>query len=248
MTLKTPREIALMRQAGAITRGALEAARLAVRPGVTTLEIDRVVEDYIRSAGAVPSFKGYGGFPGSACVSVNEQVVHGIPSDSRVLNEGDIVSVDVGAVINGFQGDAARTYPVGRISDEAQRLIDVTRQCFYEGIAFAKEGCRLGDLGYAIQSYAEAAGFSVVRELVGHGIGTEMHEDPEVPNYGRQGHGIRLIKGMTIAVEPMINAGERFVRTLADGWTVVTRDGAYSAHYENSIAVTDGEPLILTAM
>ena len=247
MTLKSPHEIAIMRQAGAITRGALSAAAQAVRPGITTLEIDRIVEDYIRAAGAVPSFKGYGDFPGSACISVNEQVVHGIPSD-RMLQEGDIVSIDVGAVFNGFHGDAARTYPVGRISADAQRLIDVTRQCFFEGIRYAKLGCRMGDLSAAIQTYAEAAGFSVVRELIGHGVGRELHESPDVPNYGIAGRGLRFQEGMTIAVEPMINAGTRRVRTLQDGWTVVTADGAYSAHYENSIAVTDGEPLILTAV
>ncbi|MGI6192556.1 MAG: type I methionyl aminopeptidase [Christensenellales bacterium] len=247
MTLKSPQEIAIMRQAGAITRGALAAAKDAVRPGVTTLAIDRIVEDYIRAAGAVPSFKGYGGFPGSACVSVNDEVVHGIPGD-RVLKEGDIVSIDVGAIYKGFHGDAARTYPVGRISADAQRLIDVTRQCFYEGIRYAKVGYRLGDIGAAIQSYAEAAGFSVVRELIGHGVGRNLHEPPDVPNYGVPGRGLRLQQGMTLAVEPMINAGTRKVRTLEDGWTVVTADGAYSAHYENSIAITDGEPLILTVM
>jgi len=247
MTLKSPQEIAIMRQAGAITRGALEAAKAAVRPGVTTLAIDRIVEDYIRAAGAVPSFKGYGGFPGSACVSVNEQVVHGIPGD-RVLKEGDIVSIDVGVIYRGFHGDAARTYPVGRISADAQRLIEVTRQCFFEGIRFAKVGYRLGDLGAAIQSYAESHGFSVVRELIGHGVGRNLHEPPDVPNYGVPGRGLRFQKGMTLAVEPMINAGTHRVKTLEDGWTVVTADGAYSAHYENSIAVTDGEPLILTAM
>ncbi len=247
MTLKSPQEIAVMRQAGAITRGALDAARQAVRPGITTLEIDKVVEEYILAAGAVPSFKGYGGFTGSACVSVNEQVVHGIPGE-RVLNEGDIVSIDVGAMFNGFHGDAARTYSVGRISADAQRLIDVTRQCFYEGMRYAKVGYRLGDLGAAIQQYAENAGFSVVRELIGHGVGRNLHEPPDVPNYGIAGHGQRLQQGMTIAVEPMINAGTRRVRTLKDGWTVVTADGAYSAHYENSIAITDGEPMILTAI
>jgi len=247
MTLKSPQEIAIMRQAGAITRGALEAAKAAVRPGVTTLAIDRIVEDYIRAAGAVPSFKGFGGFPGSACVSVNEQVVHGIPGD-RVLKEGDIVSIDVGVIYRGFHGDAARTYPVGRISADAQRLIEVTRQCFFEGIRFAKVGYRLGDLGAAIQSYAESHGFSVVRELIGHGVGRNLHEPPDVPNYGVPGRGLRFQKGMTLAVEPMINAGTHRVKTLEDGWTVVTADGAYSAHYENSIAVTDGEPLILTAM
>lgn len=245
MTLKSAREIAIMRIAGQITHGALLAAKQAVRPGITTLEIDQVVEDYIRSQGAVPSFKGYDGFPGSACISVNEEVVHGIPGD-RVLKEGDIVSVDVGAIYEGYHGDAARTYPVGTISPEAQRLIDVTRQSFYEGIKFAKLGYRLGDLGAAIQSCAEAAGYSVVREMIGHGVGKNLHESPDVPNYGHAGHGLRFQEGMTIAVEPMINAGTRHIRQLDNGWTIVTLDGKLSAHYENSIAITDGEPVILT--
>lgn len=245
MTLKSAREIAVMRIAGQITHGALLAAKQAVRPGITTMEIDQVVEDYIRSKGAIPSFKGYEGFPGSACISVNEEVVHGIPGD-RVLKEGDIVSIDVGAIYEGYHGDAARTYGVGKISAEAQRLIDVTRQSFYEGIQFAKLGYRLGDLGAAIQAYAENAGYSVVREMIGHGLGKNLHESPDVPNYGHPGHGLRFQQGMTIAVEPMINAGTRRIRILDNGWTVVTQDGALSAHYENSIAVTDGEPVILT--
>ena len=245
MTLKSSREIALMQKAGEITGLALECAGKVVRPGITTAEIDKVVEDYILSRGATPSFKGYGGFPAAACVSVNDEVVHGIPG-GRVLREGDIVSIDVGACFEGYQGDAARTFPVGTVDPEAQRLIDVTKQCFFEGIEFAKVGYRIGDLAHAIQAYAENAGFSVVRELIGHGIGQQVHESPDVPNYGQPGHGLRFQAGLTIAVEPMINAGTRRVRQLDDGWTVVTLDGKYSAHYENTIGVTDGAPLILT--
>ena len=230
-------------------RARLRAAHCAL-PSVwfvTTADIDRAVEDFILSAGAIPSFKNYEGYPASACVSVNDEIVHGIPSKDRVLKEGDIVSVDVGAYIEGFHGDAARTFPVGKITPEAQRLIDVTRQCFFEGIKFARLGYRIGDLSGAIQDYAEKNGFSVVRELIGHGVGRNLHEAPDVPNYRMRSPGIRFHEGLTIAVEPMINAGTRRVRMTGDGWTVKTEDGAYSAHYENSIAITDGEPLILTA-
>jgi len=247
MTLKSQREIAFMRKAGKITRGALVAAQQAIRPGVTTAEIDKVVEDYILSQGAVPSCKGFEGYPCATCISVNDQIVHGIPGD-LVIKEGDIVSVDVCAGIDGYHGDAARTFPVGRISADAQRLIDITRQSFYEGIAFAKQGMRIGDIAYAVQSFVEAAGYSIVRELTGHGIGTSIHEAPEVPNYGVAGRGQRLLAGMTICVEPMVNAGSRKVKFMPDGWTVVTADGAYSAHYENTIAITDGEPEILTVL
>ena len=247
MTLKSSREIASMQLAGKITRGALRAAERMVRPGVTTADIDSAVEDFILSAGAMPSFKNYEGFPASACVSVNGEVVHGIPSRERVLKEGDIVSVDAGAYIDGFHGDAARTFPVGKISPDAARLIEVTRQCFYEGLRFARLGYRIGDISGAIQDYAESHGYSVVRELIGHGVGRNLHEAPDVPNYRMRSPGIRLQEGLTIAVEPMINAGSRRVHVLDNGWTVVTDDGAYSAHYENSIAITDGEPLILTA-
>ena len=259
MTLKSSREIASMQLAGKITRGALRAAERMVRPGVTTADIDSAVEDFILSAGATPFvLKTTRAFPASACVSVNGEVVqtvercvgevvHGIPSRERVLKEGDIVSVDAGAYIDGFHGDAARTFPVGKISPDAARLIEVTRQCFYEGLRFARLGYRIGDISGAVQDYAESHGYSVVRELIGHGVGRNLHEAPDVPNYRMRSPGIRLQEGLTIAVEPMINAGSRRVHVLDNGWTVVTDDGAYSAHYENSIAITDGEPLILTA-
>ena len=243
--IKTPREIELMREAGRITAGARSIGRQMARAGVTTKEIDREVENYIRKSGAKPSFKGYGGFPGSACVSVNEEVVHGIPG-KRVLNDGDIVSVDVGAYIGGFHGDCCGTFPVGEISDEAKKLIEVTRQSFFEGIKFAKVGYRISDIGHAIQDYVESFGYSVIREYVGHGIGRDVHEAPEVPNYGTPGHGPRLVKGMTIAIEPMVVMGSREIYVLDNKWTVVTKDRSLSAHYENTLCITDGEPEILT--
>lgn len=246
--IKSTSELELMRAAGRITALARKAAADAVRPGVTTGEIDRIVRHTIEKSGAKPSFLGYGGFPGSACISVNDEVIHGIPSDRRVLKEGDIVKVDVGAFLNGFHGDCACTVPCGEISEEAARLIEVTRQSFYEGIRFAREGNRVSDISHAVQAYCEERGFSVVRDYVGHGVGSELHESPEVPNFGRPGHGIRLQKGMTLAIEPMINAGVYAVKVLPDGWTVKTRDGKLSAHYENTIAITDGEPEILTAI
>lgn len=245
MTIKTGREIEAMRAAGAIVAGALALAGEMARPGVSTLAINDAIHKYITNHGAAPSFLHYNGFPASACISVNEQVVHGIP-DKRTLVEGDIVSIDVGAVLNGYHGDAARTFGIGKISAQAQKLIEVTEACFWEGIAQAKAGNRIGDISYAIESLANEHGYGVVRELVGHGIGEEMHEPPDVPNYGKPGRGIRLQSGMTIAVEPMINAGTRNVFMLEDGWTVVTQDGSYSAHYENTIAITDNEPLVLT--
>ena len=217
-----------------------------VKPGVTTQEIDRAVEQFIRSQGAVPSFLNYSGYPASACISVNDEVIHGIPG-KRVLQEGDIVSVDVGAYIGGFHGDCAATFPCGKISPEAEDLIRVTRESFFEGIKMAKEGHRLMDISAAIQMYVESRGYSIVREFVGHGIGTHLHESPEVPNYGRPGRGPRLLRGMTLAIEPMVNAGEAGVMQLSDGWTVKTLDGKLSAHYENTILITDGEPEILTA-
>lgn len=216
-----------------------------VKPGVTTREIDKAVFHFIRSQGAEPSFLNYNGYPASVCVSVNDEIIHGIPGP-RVLKEGDIVSVDVGAYIGGFHGDCAATYPCGKISEEAQRLIDVTRQSFFEGFAQAREGNRISDISHAVQAYVEANGFSVVREYVGHGVGASLHEAPEIPNYGKPGHGPRLQKNMTIAVEPMVNVGGYEVRVLDNGWTVVTADGSLSAHYENSLLVTDGEPEILT--
>ena len=246
ITLKSPNEIELMRRAGKITAAARALAGEMVKPGVTTREIDRAVEEFIRKNGAVPSFLNYHGYPGSACISVNDEVIHGIPGN-RVLKEGDIVSVDVGAYIGGFHGDCAATFPCGKISEEAQRLIDVTRESFFRGIARAKEGNRVFDISAAVQEYVEANGFTVVREFVGHGIGRQLHESPEVPNYGTAGRGPRLLRGMTLAIEPMVNAGAASIRQLSDGWTVKTLDGRLSAHYENTVLITDGEPEILTA-
>ena len=244
--LKSSREIELMRQAGKITAAARALAGAMVAPGVSTREIDRAVHRFIKSQGAEPSFLGYNGFPASVCISVNDEVIHGIPG-SRVLREGDIVSVDVGAFKGGYHGDCAATYPCGKISDEARRLIEVTRQSFFEGLRYAREGYRLPDLCGAIERYVEANGFSVVREYVGHGIGAKMHESPEVPNYVEPKAGRpRFLRGMTIAVEPMVNAGRAGVKVMPDGWTVKTADGRLSAHYENSILITDGEPELLT--
>ena len=246
ITIKNSRELALMREACIISARALKLAGEAIEPGVTTGEIDTLVRKYIESQGAKPSFLGYGGFPGSACISINETVIHGIP-DKRVIQAGDIVSVDVGAYIGGFHGDCAATFPCGKISPEAEDLIRVTRESFFEGIKMAKEGHRLMDISAAIQMYVESRGYSIVREFVGHGIGTHLHESPEVPNYGRPGRGPRLLRGMTLAIEPMVNAGEAGVMQLSDGWTVKTLDGKLSAHYENTVLITDGEPEILTA-
>ena len=249
--IKSPKEIELMRQAGRITAGARSIARQAIRDGVTTRQIDKYVHDYIVKCGAKPTFLGYGGFPGSACISVNEEVIHGIPG-KRIVRNGDIVSVDVGATFQGFVGDCAGTYPCGEISEEAKRLIEVTRQSFFEGIKFAKVGYRINDIGAAIQEYVEGYGYSVVRDYVGHGVGREMHEAPEVPNYRidrKNGHrgNPRLVKGMTIAVEPMVIAGKSWeIEVLDDEWTVVSADRSLACHYENSIVITDGEPEILT--
>lgn len=246
--IKTNEQLERMRVACRITALARKAAYDAVAPGVTTDDIDRIVRKTIEEAGAKPSFLGYGGFPASACVSINDEVIHGIPSKKRVVRSGDIVKIDVGAYIGGFHGDCACTVPCGEVSEEAKRLIEVTRQSFYEGIKFAREGCRVSDISAAVQAYAQANGFSVVRAFVGHGVGRQLHESPEVPNFGRPGHGVRLQRGMTLAVEPMVNAGVYDVRVLSDGWTVKTKDGKLSAHYENTIAITDGEPEILTAI
>ena len=246
ITLKSPHEIDLMRRSGKITAAARALAGEMVKPGVTTQEINDAVERFIRQQGAVPSFLHYNGYPASVCISVNDEIIHGIPG-KRVLQEGDIVSVDVGAYIGGFHGDCAATFPCGRISPEAQRLIDVTRQSFFEGIRFAREGQRLQDVSAAVQAYVEQNGFSVVREYVGHGVGAKMHESPEIPNYGRPGHGPRLLRGMTLAIEPMVNAGSAAITQLSDGWTVKTADGKWAAHYENTILITDGAPEILTA-
>ena len=245
ITLKSRNEIDLMRRAGKITAAARALAREMVKPGVTTQQIDEAVYRFIVSQGATPSFLHYNGFPASACISVNDEVIHGIPG-KRVLREGDIVSVDVGAYIGGFHGDCAGTYPCGQVSDEAMRLIRVTQQSFFEGLKFAREGYRQSDIGAAVQAYVEANGFSVVREFVGHGIGRNLHEAPEVPNYGKPGHGPRLLRGMTLAVEPMVNMGKPAIRQLSDGWTVKTADGKYSAHYENTILITAGDPELLT--
>ena len=245
ITLKSAQEIELMRRAGRITAAARALAGDMVRPGVTTQEIDKAVFRFIRSQGATPSFLNYNGYPASCCVSVNDEIIHGIPG-KRVLKEGDIVSVDVGAYIGGFHGDCAATYACGAISEEAQRLIDVTRQSFFEGLRFAREGHRLSDISHAIEEYVTANGFSVVREYVGHGIGRKMHESPEVPNFGVAGHGPKLLRGMTIAVEPMVNAGTAAIRQMPDGWIVKTQDGRYAAHYENTILITPGEPELLT--
>ena len=247
MSVKIKREIHIeaMRKAGRITGEVLNLIEKTIKPGITTAEIDRIAEEYIRSQGAAPSFKGLYGYPASVCVSVNNEVIHGIPG-KRVLKEGDIVSVDTGAYIDGFHGDAARTFAVGEISPKAQRLIDVTRESFFRGIKYAKNGNHLCEISGAIQDYVEANGFSVVRDYVGHGIGREMHEDPEVPNYRCGKRGPRLIKGMTLAIEPMVNCGTYKVKQLKDGWTVVTKDGSLSAHYENTVLITDGEPELLT--
>lgn len=244
--LKNKSQIALMRDAGKITGEAILAAGEAIKPGVTTAHIDKVIRTYIEKCGARPTFLGYGGFPASACVSVNDEVIHGIPSHTRVLEEGDIVKIDVGATYRGFTGDSARTFPVGNISDEAARLIRVTEESFYKAFEVIREGARIGDIGHAVESHCKANGFSVVRRYVGHGVGAELHEDPEVPNFGTPGHGVRLLRGMTIAVEPMVNAGSYEVRELPDGWTVKTKDGSLSAHYEHSIAITDDGPVLLT--
>ena len=245
ITLKSPHEIELMRRAGKITAAARAFAGEMVRPGVTTQEIDSEVEHFIRKQGAVPSFLHYNGYPASACVSVNDEIIHGIPG-KRVLREGDIVSVDVGAYIGGYHGDCAGTYPCGQVSDEALRLIRVTQDSFFEGLKFAREGYRLSDISHAVQTFVEANGYSVVREYVGHGIGRNIHEAPEVPNYGKPGHGPRLLRGMTLAVEPMVNAGTAAIKQMPDGWTVKTADGKYAAHYENTILITAGDPELLT--
>ena len=246
--IKSRSEIEIMRQAGKITAGARSIARQAVAAGVTTKQIDKAVHDFIVKSGAKPTFLNYGGFPGSACVSVNEEVIHGIPG-KRVIHAGDIVSVDVGATYRGFVGDCAGTFPCGEISEEARRLIEVTRQSFFEALRFARVGYRISDIGAAVQDYVESHGYSVVREYVGHGVGRNLHEAPEVPNYRTGRHmrpDPRLVKGMTIAIEPMVNMGGAAIRVLDNDWTVVTADGSWAAHYENSILITDGEPEILT--
>ena len=248
VTLKSPREIDLMAQAGAIVAGTLQLVGTLVGPGVSTEELDAEAERFIRShRGATPSFKGLYGFPRSLCISINEEIVHGIPSPRRILREGNIVSVDVGVFLHGFHADSAATFPVGPIAPEAERLLAVTRQALVEGIAQARVGNHVGDIGHAIQKTAESAGFGVVRELVGHGVGQRMHEDPQVPNHGQPGRGPRLQAGMTLAIEPMITAGSYATRVLDDKWTVVTEDGSLSAHFEHTVAITREGPRILTA-
>lgn len=247
ITVKTDAEIALMRESGKLTKNVLELLGREIKEGMTTKDLDRIAYDYIKSCGATPSFLGYGGsYPASICASVDETVVHGIPSDDIVIKSGQLVSIDVGVLYNGWQGDAARTFMIGDVSAEKRKLVKVTEECFFKAIERLKDGTPLGDIGYAVQSHAEANGFSVVRKLVGHGIGREMHEDPSVPNFGKKGTGIRLKKGMTIAIEPMINAGVYQVDFLSDGWGVVTKDGRPSAHYENTVAITDNGVEILT--
>jgi len=245
ISIKSSRDLTAMKDACRLSAQALELAGSLVRPGITTGEIDREVRRFIEKAGAKPSFLGYGGFPASACISVNDTVIHGIPG-TQVIHEGDIVSVDVGAYYNGYHGDNAATFAAGAIAPEAQALLDATRESLYEGIRAAQPGNRIGDIGAAVQQYVEARGYSVVRQYVGHGVGTNLHEDPNVPNFGTPGRGTRLLPGMTIAIEPMINAGTHEVRVLGDQWTVVTADGRLSAHFEHTIAITPDGPVILT--
>ena len=245
IAIKNSRELRAMKEACIISARALQLAGKAIEPGVTTGEVDRIVRQYIESEGATPSFLGYGGFPASACISINEQVIHGIPG-KRVIHAGDIVSVDVGACFNGFHGDNAETFEAGEISSEAQALMDATRESLYEGIRAAVAGGRVGDIGAAVQKYVEVRGYSVVRQFVGHGVGTNLHEDPSVPNFGTPGRGPRLLPGMTLAIEPMINDGTGDVRILVDGWTTVTKDGRLSAHFEHTVAITADGPVILT--
>ncbi|MBO5883442.1 MAG: type I methionyl aminopeptidase [Clostridia bacterium] len=244
--LKNSAQISAMVEAGRITGEALLLAREHVREGVSTYELDSMIRNYIEKCGAKPSFLGYSGFPASACISINDEVIHGIPSKKRILKEGDIVKIDVGAFYKGFHGDSARTIPVGRVSEEASRLIDVTRKSFFEGVAAVKAGNRIGDIGSSIQNCVESAGFSVVRKYIGHGIGHALHESPDVPNFGTAGRGTRLCSGMTIAIEPMVNTGSEEVYELPDGWTVKTRDRGLSAHYENTVALTSDGVIITT--
>lgn len=235
-----------MKEACVIAAGALKAAGAAVEPGISTEEIDRIAHNFITKNGAIPTFKGYNGYPAATCISINDEVIHGIPSKKRIIKAGDIVSIDVGATFNGYVGDNAATFAAGDISPEAQRLCDTTRESLYEGIKMAVAGGRIGDIGSTIQRYCEERGFSVVREFTGHGVGKQMHEDPSVPNFGTPGRGVRLLPGMTIAIEPMINMGGAGIRQLPDGWTIKTKDGALSAHFEHTVAITSNGPVILT--
>ena len=245
--VKNSEQVAIMRKAGRITGEALLKAAENIKEGISTYELDKIIYDYIVKSGAKPSFLGYGGFPASACISLNEEVIHGIPRKDRILREGDIVKIDVGAYYKGFHGDSAKTFGVGAISEEAKRLIESTKEAFHRGAAKAVAGGRIGDIGSAINAYATAQGYGVVRKYVGHGVGHQLHEEPEVPNFGTAGRGIRLFPGMTIAIEPMINQGTHDVKELKDGWTVVTADGKLSAHYEHTVLITpEGEPILLT--
>ena len=248
IVLKTGRELKIMKEACSISAGALEVAGKAVEPGVTTAEIDRLAEEYIRRRGGEPNFKNYEGYPATACISINNEVIHGIPSEKRKLCAGDIVSIDLGAKFDGYHGDNAATFACGDVSPEAKRLMDTTRESLYEGIRAACAGGRIGDIGHAVQSYVEARGYSVVRQFVGHGVGTHLHEAPEVPNFGTLGRGIRLMPGMTIAIEPMVNAGGYDVKVQPDGWTVLTKDGSLSAHFEHTIVITADGPKIMTVV
>ena len=248
IVLRTAKEIDAMRKACIISAEALQIAGEAVKPGITTYEIDQIAYRYIKKQGAEPNFLNYNGYPATACISINDEVIHGIPSKTRVLKEGDIDSIDLGAKIDGYNGDNAATFACGVISDEAKRLCDATRESLYKGIEQAVAGGRIGDIAYAIQSYCEERGFSVVREYTGHGVGTNLHEDPSVPNYGTPGRGQRLLPGMTLAIEPMINMGTKAIKCLPDGWTVKTLDGKLSAHFEHTVAITKGEPIILTKL
>ena len=248
IVLKTGRELKIMREACRISAGALQTAGKAVEPGVTTAEIDKLAEDYIRSQGGVPNFKNYEGYPATACISINNEVIHGIPTNKRVLKAGDIVSIDLGAKFEGYHGDNAATFACGDVSPEAKRLMDTTKESLYEGIAAAVAGGRIGDISHAVQSYVEARGYSVVRQFVGHGIGTSLHEAPEVPNFGTAGRGFRLMPGMTLAIEPMVNAGGSEVKILPDGWTVLTKDGSLSAHFEHTVVITADGPKIMTLL
>ena len=246
VTIKSKSDIQKLREAGRIAANALVHAGKVMHPGMTTKQLDKSIHDFIVGCGAVPTFLGYGGFPASACISINDEIIHGIPSHKRVIHEGDIVSVDVGAFLDGFHGDCAATFACGQVSDEAMHLIHVTEQSFWEGIKLARSGNRVYDISHAVQQYVEADGCSVVRDFVGHGVGAKLHEPPEVPNFGPAGHGPRLQPGMTIAVEPMVCAGDWRVKVLRDGWTTVSADGSLTAHYENTILITDGEPEVLT--
>ena len=248
IVLKTTKELNLMKEACVVSAGALKAAGAAVEPGVSTWEIDRIAHNFIVKQGAIPTFLGYNGFPAASCISINDEVIHGIPSKNRIIKAGDIVSIDVGATLNGYVGDNAATFAAGDISPEAQRLCDTTRESLYEGIKAAVAGGRLGDVGSTIQRYCEERGFSVVREFTGHGVGKQMHEDPSVPNFGTPGRGVRLLPGMTIAIEPMINQGGAGIRQLPDGWTIKTRDGSLSAQFEHTVAITSNGPVILTQL